>query len=86
LRLEYSAEADRNLEQLRETRPDAEKLIAEFEERVRQIVLFPRSGALAKGWEEVGLRSLVEGNYRIVYAVGAETIVILGIISARRPH
>ena len=35
-------------------------------------------------WEDVGLRSVLEGRYLIVYAMGVETIVILGIKEARR--
>ena len=85
MRLEYSEEADRNLDQIRARFPDAAKQIAEgITERARQLELFPYSGQLVPKWEDVGLRVLLEGRYLIVYAVGVETIVILGIKDARR--
>ena len=77
MRLEFSREAEKKLDEIRLRYPDsAARIIEAITDRTRQIALFPDSGRLMPKWEDVGLRSILEGRYLILYAVGVETIVV----------
>jgi plasmid stabilization system protein ParE len=89
LRLEYSDGAADDIEQIRawidERSPGGgQRFIDALLRRARQIALFPYSGRVPEGQEHTRVRVLVEGAYIISYAVGPETVIILGVTHAAR--
>ncbi|MGH2609707.1 MAG: type II toxin-antitoxin system RelE/ParE family toxin [Tepidiformaceae bacterium] len=52
--------------------------------RARQIALFPNSGRVSRGQAHPRTRELIEGQYIVSYAVGPETVIILGVTYAVR--
>ncbi|MEX0783215.1 MAG: type II toxin-antitoxin system RelE/ParE family toxin [Dehalococcoidia bacterium] len=89
MRLEYSDGAQKDLNEIhdaiREGSPDAARRFTEgILRRARQIGLFPNSGRVPLGQEHTRTRELVEGQYIISYAVGPETVIILGITHGAR--
>jgi plasmid stabilization system protein ParE len=89
LRLEYSDGADKDIDEIRawllERSPEsAQRFTDGLLGRIRQIALFPGSGRIPEGQRHTRIREVVEGNYIICYAVGAETVTILCVVHAAR--
>jgi plasmid stabilization system protein ParE len=62
----------------------AESMVNRIMSRSAQLEEFPRSGALLPGAEALEIRFLVEGPYRIVYAIIRGRVEVLGVVHAGR--
>ncbi len=65
----------------------AKKLFYAIEEKVNNLKDFSESGRIVPELEEqniVKFRELIEGNYRIVYEFGQQTVTIHAIVDSRR--
>lgn len=58
-----------------------------FEEKIDTLKTFPEQGRIVPELEKqniVDYRELIEGNYRIIYAIQGDTVIIHTIIDSRR--
>jgi toxin ParE1/3/4 len=65
----------------------AQRLFLTIEKRVNELKTIPERGRIVPELEKqniVEYREIIEGNYRIVYSVQEQTVVVLTIIDARR--
>lgn len=65
----------------------AKNLLVSFEEKIDMLKTFPEQGRLVPELEKqniVDYRELIEGNYRIIYAIQEDTVIIHTIIDSRR--
>jgi len=63
------------------------KLLLTLENRIKELKIIPERGRIIPELEKqniINYRELIEGNYRIVYAVQDETVIIHTIIDGRR--
>ncbi len=63
------------------------KTISEFETQIFSLKDFPKSGRIVPELDKQGIekfREIIQGNYRIVYEIVEETIIIHTIIDSRR--
>lgn len=89
MKVEWSAEAQADLVAIREfvssvSREAARRLVARIVDRTVQLSDCPFSGATVPNRESMRVRELIEHGYRILYAVGEETVVVLAVIHGRR--
>lgn len=64
-----------------------EKLISEFESNVLSLKEYPKSGRIVPELEKQGIsqyRELLQGNYRIVYEISGDKVIVHTIIDGRR--
>lgn len=52
--------------------------------KVARLELMPRLGRIVPEFPESGLRELLHGNYRIIYRIAPERIVILSVYHGQR--
>ena len=52
--------------------------------RSKQIELFPNSGRVVEHLQDVNIRELIEGKYRIVYHIIRERIDIIAVVHTSR--
>jgi addiction module RelE/StbE family toxin len=52
--------------------------------RTEQLIEFPQSGRVVPEFNNVSLRELIEGNYRIIYQLENETVEIVRIHHAAK--
>ena len=67
--------------------PFSKKLLVLFEQRINELKTIPDRGRIVPELEKqniIDYRELIEGNYRIIYAIEDNTVVIHTIIDARR--
>jgi plasmid stabilization system protein ParE len=68
--------------------PDyARKLLTTFEKRVGELRKYPERARIVPELEEQNIleyREMIEGNYRIIFAIQEETVVVHTIIDSRR--
>lgn len=65
----------------------AAKLLVSIEEKIQKLKSFPEQGRVVPELEQqniIDYRELIEGNYRIIYAIQEDTIIIHTIIDSRR--
>ena len=65
----------------------AKNLFSSIEEKVQNLKNFPEQGKIVSELEKqniIDYRELIEGNYRIIYTVQEDTIIIHTIIDSRR--
>ena len=65
----------------------AEKLLNVFEKRISELKKYPERGRIVPELEEQNIndyRELIEGNYRIIFAIQENTVIIHTIIDSRR--
>lgn len=65
----------------------AKEIISEFEKNVMSLKDYPKSGRIVPELEKQGItkyRELIQGNYRIVYEISYDKIIVHTIIDARR--
>ncbi len=62
----------------------AKRWIARLRERVRNILPVPESGRMVPEFSREDIRELIEGNYRIVYQVFTDRIVVLTVFEGHR--
>lgn len=65
----------------------AEKLLSSIEKQINRLKSFPEQGRVVPELEHqniIDYRELIEGNYRIIYAIQEKTVIIHTIIDSRR--
>ena len=62
----------------------ADRQVDKIIKRVDQVRTFPKSGRVVPEFDSELIRELIEGNYRIVYQIKADTIAIVRIHHAAR--
>ena len=62
----------------------AKQWIARLRDRVRDILPVPESGRMVPEFSREDIRELIEGNYRIVYQVFTDRIVVLTVFEGHR--
>lgn len=62
----------------------AERFINKLIFRVDQLIEFPESGRIVPEKEDVSIRELIEGNYRIFYRWNKNEVIILRIHNSAR--
>jgi plasmid stabilization system protein ParE len=64
-----------------------EKLLAAFESRIAGLSFYPEKGRIVPELERQNIndyRELIEGNYRIIYSIRENRVIVLTVIDARR--
>ncbi len=64
-----------------------EKVISDFQENIFSLKDFPRSGRIVPDLEKQGIenyRELIQGNYRIIYEINNDIVIVHTIIDGRR--
>ena len=62
----------------------AKQWIARLRDRARNILPVPESGRMVPEFSREDIRELIEGNYRIVYQVFPDRIVVLTVFEGHR--
>jgi toxin ParE1/3/4 len=62
----------------------ADRMVERITARTKQIADFPRSGTVVRQAEELEIRAVFEGPYRILYVVGSGHVEVLGVLHGRR--
>ena len=64
-----------------------EKVISVFQENILSLNKHPKSGRIVPELERQGIenyRELIQGNYRIIYEISGEIVIVHTIIDGRR--
>lgn len=64
-----------------------EKVLSEFQENIFSLNKHPKSGRIVPELERQGIenyRELIQGNYRIIYEISGEIVIVHTIIDGRR--
>lgn len=64
-----------------------EKVISDFQENILSLKKYPKSGRMVPELERQGIenyRELIQGNYRIIYEISGEIVIVHTIIDGRR--
>ena len=64
-----------------------EKIISDFQENILSLNKHPKSGRIVPELERQGIenyRELIQGNYRIIYEISGEIVIVHTIIDGRR--
>lgn|SRR5574344_312842 len=64
-----------------------ERIILQFEDKISNLSCFPEFGRIVPELEKQNIlhyRELIEGNYRIIYEIQENKVIIHTIIDARR--
>ena len=64
-----------------------EKVISDFQENILSLKKYPKSGRIVPELERQGIenyRELIQGNYRIIYEISGEIVIVHTIIDGRR--
>lgn len=65
----------------------SQKFLSAFEKKIEELKEFPERGRTVPELEKQNIleyRELIEGNYRIIYAVENKNVIIHAIIDSRR--
>lgn len=65
----------------------AQNLLTAFEEKIMKLKSFPAQGRIVPELEKQNIldyRELIEGNFRIIYAILDETVVVHTVVDSRR--
>lgn len=68
----------------RQDRQAARRLVGRIRSGVRRLVEHPFSGRIVPEFERPELRELIDGNYRIIYRVDGEDVLILSVFESHR--
>lgn len=84
MKLYWSARAQARLDQIHsyiasENPAAALRVVQQIVQRVSQISVFPDSGRQVADYDRDDVRELIEGQYRIIYRVGAGRIDVLTV-------
>jgi toxin ParE1/3/4 len=87
--LVWSDEADNDLASIyeyiaRDSMYYARRTIEKIITRGKQISAFPYSGTKVPEYQDSAIRQVFEGNYRIIYHIGSDTITVLTIVHGAR--
>ncbi len=89
-RIRWTEPADEDLTDIRafiarDSRRNANRFIRRIRDAVKYLARFPESGSLVPEFEDVQLREIFVGNYRIIYNFdGREILIHMVIHGARR--
>ena len=64
-----------------------EKVISDFQENILSLNKHPKTGRIVPELERQGIenyRELIQGNYRIIYEISGEIVIVHTIIDGRR--
>lgn len=64
-----------------------EKVISDFQENIFSLNKHPKSGRIVPELEKQGIenyRELIQGNYRIIYEINGDIVIVHTIIDGRR--
>ena len=65
----------------------AKKLLRSIEDKINKLKSFPVQGRIVPELEQqniIDYREIIEGNYRIIYAIQENTVIIHALIDSRR--
>jgi len=62
----------------------ADRLITRLIDSIERLARFPQSGRVVPEFRDAAVREVIEGNYRIVYRAGSESVTIARVHHARR--
>ena len=65
----------------------AKQLLGSIEDKIKKLKSFPKQGRIVPELEQqniIDYRELIEGNYRIIYAIHENTVIVHTIIDSRR--
>lgn len=62
----------------------ASALVSRLMRRVRALEVFAHLGRPVPEWSDPAVRELIEGNYRIVYQVGGQTVDVITVLEGHR--
>ncbi len=62
----------------------ADRFVEKLLERVGQLESFPKSGRIVPEFNQVSVREIIEGNYRIIYKISSNQIAIVRVHHAAR--
>lgn len=62
----------------------ASRFVNRLVDRVEQLIIFPESGRIVPEKEDLSIRELIEGNYRIFYRLQKSSVTILRIHHSAR--
>ncbi len=65
----------------------AETLLGAIEDKIKKLKSFPEQGRIVPELEQqniIDYRELIQGHYRIIYAIQASTVMVHTIIDSRR--
>jgi toxin ParE1/3/4 len=63
----------------------AKKIVDRLTRRSQQIATFPRSGRVVPEANDVNIREVLEGSYRIIYHLLDDEIDIIAVVHSARP-
>ena len=63
----------------------AKKIVDRLTRRSQQIATFPRSGRVVPEANDVNIREVLEGSYRIIYHLLDEEVDIIAVVHSARP-
>jgi toxin ParE1/3/4 len=65
----------------------ARRVVDRITSRSKQLAQFPHSGRVTAEFDNEAIRELIEGSYRIIYEIRANTIVVAAVVhSATNPR
>jgi len=91
LRVRFTAEAERSLEQIgdyiAQDNPErALSFVRELRDKCLSLANMPYGFALALGYEETGIRRRPHGDYLIFYRVDNDIVVIISVLHGTRNY
>lgn len=63
----------------------ARKIVDRLTRRSQQIATFPRSGRVVREANELNIREVLEGSYRIIYHLLDDEVEIIAVVRSARP-
>ena len=63
----------------------AKKIVDRLTRRSQQIATFPRSGRVVPEANDVNIREVLEGSYRIIYHLLDDEVDIIAVVHSARP-
>lgn len=91
MRVRFTAEAERSLEQIgdyiAQDNPErALSFVRELRDKCLSLANMPYGFALALGYEETGIRRRPHGDYLIFYRVDNDIVVIISVLHGTRNY
>ena len=88
-RIQWTEPAREDLRQIhsyivRDSRQYASRMIARIKKAVQGIRRFPLSGARVDEWDQEDLREIFVDNYRVIYRVTDDVILVLTVVHGSR--
>ena len=58
----------------------ARQMVDRITSRSKQFATFPRSGQMVPEYQDVCIREVIEGSYRVIYLIGSDDIRVLDVV------